>query len=122
MQKSTSSPRLTTLSKTRTPITQWLLVACLSSSLVGCTLVKLTPEGETVDIRANSGTAECGRIGVITVSGVDKVGFINRKDSKVGNELLNQARNDAASMGANVLVPIGEPVEGRQKFEAFNCP
>ncbi len=98
-----------------------LATACLTT-LVSCSFVKLSPEGESVDIRENSGTAECARIGVITVSGVDKVGFINRKDSKVGNELLNQARNDAAGMGANVLVPLGQPIDGKQKFEAYNCP
>ena len=112
------------------PLTHWLkqrpitlaVAVAMPVLMASCTFVKLTPEGEGVDIRENSGTAECARVGVITVSGVDKVGFINRKDSKVGNELLNQARNDAAGMGANVLVPLGQPVDGKQKFEAYNCP
>ncbi|BFM09482.1 DUF4156 domain-containing protein [Halioxenophilus aromaticivorans] len=103
-----------------------LIIAAVATTAVAvlssCSFVKLTEAGEKVDLRENSGTENCKRIGVITVSGVDKVGFINRKDTKVGSELLNQARNDAAGMGANVLVPLGMPIEGKQKFEAYDCP
>jgi hypothetical protein len=31
------------------------------------------------------------------------------------------ARNEAAALGANTLVPIGEPEEGAQTFHAFVC-
>jgi len=119
--KTPSLPISNVISK-RNALGRQILLPIIIAALAGCTFVKLTEEGAKVDIRENSGTSECGRLGVITVSGVDKVGFINRKDTKVGNELLNQARNDAAAMGANVLVPLGEPVEGKQKFEAYACP
>lgn len=104
----------------RSTLTAGLVAVAIT--LAGCTFVKLTPEGKTVDIRANSSTAACKKIGTLSVSGVSKVGFIDRKGSTVSNELTSQARNDAAGMGANVLVPKGEPVDGKQQFVAYSCP
>ncbi len=90
--------------------------------LGGCSFVSLTEKGKSVDIRANSSTADCRRLGVVTVNGVQKVGFVSRGDKKVKTELSTLARNDAAVMGGNVIVPLAEPTEGSQKFEVYDCP
>lgn len=97
-------------------------ISALLASVSACTFVKLSDAGSNVDIRQNTSVANCQRLGVISVSGVDGVGFVKRGDTKVAGELSAQARNDAASMGANVVVPLGDPVEGQQKFEAYKCP
>lgn len=91
-------------------------------ALAGCSFVKLSDGGKNVDIRENSSTASCTRLGVVTVNGVGKVAGVSRGDKKVKTELSTLARNDAAVMCANVIVPVGEPVDGSQKFEAYNCP
>ncbi|WP_317932468.1 DUF4156 domain-containing protein [Halioxenophilus sp. WMMB6] len=98
------------------------LLAASSLLVTGCTFVKLSEAGAKVDIRENTSVANCQKLGTISVNGVDNVGFINRSEKKVSNELTIQARNDAAAMGANVLVPLGSPVDGVQKFEAYRCP
>ena len=99
-----------------------VITTTLFVSLSGCSFVKLTDAGKNVDIRVNSSTESCQRLGVITVNGVDKVGVVSRGDKKVKTELSTLARNDAAVMGANVIVPVAEPADGSQKFEAYNCP
>lgn len=99
-----------------------LSTSVLISVLAGCTFVKLSPAGAAVDVRANSAVIDCTKLGSVTVNGLDKVGFIQRKDGRVSGELATQARNDAAEMGANVVVPVAQPVDGRQKFAAYRCP
>ena len=47
--------------------------------------------------------------------------LIERGSSKVQQELIDLARNQAATMGANAIVPSGEPVDGSQKFRAYLC-
>jgi hypothetical protein len=61
-------------------------------------------------------------LGTLSVSGIDKITGISRSKGKIETELLTQARNDAASMGANVIVPIEQPTEGNQQFKMYNCP
>ncbi len=94
----------------------------LVSGLSACSWVKLTDQGEQVDVRRSTSVANCKSLGVLTVSGVDKVTGIPRNKDKVEKELLTQARNDAAAMNANVIVPIDQPVEGRQQFSMYQCP
>jgi hypothetical protein len=64
--------------------------------------------------------ARCDRIGVISSKTKDSIGW-DRNRNKVREEIETLARNEAAALGANTLVPIGEPEEGAQTFHAFVC-
>ncbi|ARU58913.1 lipoprotein [Oleiphilus messinensis] len=102
-------------------LTLGMLFVSLFAVLPGCAWVETTPEGEQVHLGHEAEIGDCKKVGMITASGVNKYGFIERNEDKVKEELAILARNEAAEMGANVIVPEDEVVEGRQRFVAYFC-
>ena len=98
-----------------------LVVIALVSLLSGCTWVQLTGEGEKVVVleKAFSG---CKKLGTTTSTGKADIASVDRNEKKVATELATLARNQAATMGGNVVVAQG-PVteEGRQTFAVYHC-
>ena len=98
-----------------------LIVITLQVCLLGgCTWVKLTEGGTTVSQATETDVANCQKVGIVSTHTRDQV-VVNRSDSKVREELLVLARNEAAGMGADTIVAIGPPREGAQDFTAFRC-
>ena len=95
-----------------------LLFALLTSS---CTWVKLTPGGELVSVATSEAVSTCKKIGKTTVSIKSKVIGVKRKSETVENELSSLARNSAAKMGGNTIVPVSETVDGEKTFSVFQC-
>ena len=48
--------------------------------------------------------------------------MVERNLSKVKEELIVLARNRAADMGANAIVPVADQSNGTQEFSAYQCP
>lgn len=95
----------------------------LAIFLSGCTWVHMAPEARSVRvIAAGAAPAGCEKRGEVAVSVKDSVAFIDRKSTKVRDELETLARNEAPGVGANTLQPLGEPVNGGQRFAAWSCP
>lgn len=69
----------------------------------------------------NTSVAQCHQLGKITVSVADHIGPVDRNDIKVRDELEVMARNEAASMGADTVKPLGHPVDGSQAWGAYQC-
>ena len=90
--------------------------------LAGCTWVKLTSEGEKVAM-VNSADPACNKLGTTTSIGRSEVASIERNQAKVATELETLARNHAAGMGGNTILPAG-PVteEGQRTFTVYDCP
>jgi hypothetical protein len=90
--------------------------------LSGCTWVKLTTGGEQVAVASRADPA-CKKLGATTSIGVSEVASVDRNEAKVATELETLARNQAAGMGGNTIVPDG-PVtkEGQQTFSVYQCP
>ena len=86
----------------------------------GCTWVKLTEQGALVGVRDANEVAGCEQLGRTTSTTRAKV-VVGRNAEKVASELRTLAQNEAAHMGGNVIVPEGEPVEGRQGFGIYRC-
>lgn len=90
--------------------------------LQGCSWVELTPEGEQARVLTSSQTLNCTRLGVTTVSMPDRLGIIPLNQKKVKVELENLARNSVAEFkGADSVHPLGEPEDGKQTFEIYDC-
>ena len=88
----------------------------------GCTWVKPTPGGDQV--RVASGPTEvagCQKIGVTTVSLLDRVSFYKRKQEKVEDELSVLGRNSAAEMGGDTILPASEVFQGERRFAVYRC-
>ena len=64
--------------------------------------------------------ANCQEVGIVTTQTQSRV-VINRSPSKVTEELTILARNRAADLGADAIVPIGVPSNGEQSFRAYRC-
>lgn len=96
----------------------------LALGLGGCAWVDVEEEARTVAVRRTKtevvGCTERGRVSAQTRS---KVGFIARNETTVAVELERLARNRAAKLGADVIVPTG-PVtaEGSRSYSAWSCP
>ncbi|XOV83247.1 MAG: DUF4156 domain-containing protein [bacterium] len=88
--------------------------------LTGCTFVQLSDAGAGVAQLGNGDVANCESIGVVSTQTRDKV-VISRSDEAVREELTVLARNEAAKLGANAIVPIANPEDGAQSFRAFLC-
>ncbi|MEM7079610.1 MAG: DUF4156 domain-containing protein [Pseudomonadota bacterium] len=88
--------------------------------LGGCTFVQLTDGGAEVVQASAADVTECIELGTVETSTRDKV-VVQRGDAKVTEELTVLARNRAAQMGANAIVPVSRPDEGNASFKAYSC-
>ena len=95
-----------------------LLATLLSGS--GCTWVHMAPEARGVKV-VDGPPAGCIRRGEVAVSVKDSIAFYERNDLRVRDELETLARNEAPGLGADTIQPLGPPIEGEQRFAAWNC-
>jgi Domain of unknown function (DUF4156) len=87
----------------------------------GCTWVDPIAGASAVTLVQPSHVVNCKSIGTTVSQVKDKVGFINRSDDKVTEELLTLAKNSAVELGGDTLVAEGGPSEGTQKFRIYKC-
>lgn len=97
------------------------IVASAIILLPACSWVELTPQGQRVDVMTQQQAADCKRLGQTTAEVLDKVGFVDRSEEKQEEELLTLARNEAAAMGGDAIVPATEITDGRQRFTVYRC-
>jgi hypothetical protein len=83
--------------------------------------IKLDSGGEKVRTAWNEDVAGCKETGKVTVSVLDHVGPMDRNGLKVRDELEVMARNEAATLGADTIKPIGEPRDGEQSWSTWHC-
>ncbi len=97
-----------------------LLLLAPALLLSACTFVQLSDAGAGVAQFGAGDVANCEEKGVVSSQTRDKV-LINRSADAVQEELTVLARNEAARLGANAIVPIGDPEDGAQRFRAYLC-
>ena len=97
-----------------------LLPLTLALVLSNCTWVKVTEAGAAVALRAANETSGCERIGVASVKTAAKV-VLARDTRTVQAEVYAMAKNQAGTMNANAIVPIGTVVDGAQSFDVYRC-
>lgn len=100
-----------------------LLLPVLAATFLGaCTWgIRLDAGGQKVRTAWNDDVSGCVDKGRVTVSVLDHVGPVNRNTLKVRDELEVMARNEAASIGADTIKPLGDPRDGEQSFAAYHC-
>ena len=87
----------------------------------GCALVDLTDAGAGVRLVKPEAVAACTNLGRVTASVVHKAGFIPRHPDAVQDNLNVTARNSAAGMGADTIVPASAIQDGKQTFDVYRC-
>jgi len=98
-----------------------LIVLAAVLGLMACSWVKLSPEGEKVRILSQSEVSSCKKLGKTQVSVADKVVGLDRKPHIVQENLNILARNSAASMGGDSIVPAAPESGGKQVFNVYRC-
>lgn len=99
------------------------IVITLCGGLIfsSCTWVKVTSNGESVRLMHSARTVEtCKNLGKVNAKVVSKVVF-NRDIEKITGELADLARNEAALMGGDTIIPISEIKDGRRSFDVYQC-
>jgi hypothetical protein len=99
------------------------IIGCaIALSMLSCTWVPLTEEGQNVRVLQANATAGCKKVGEIGSKTADRVVIFARSDRKVREELEFLARNEASDLGGDAIVPIGTPTtNGRQSFDVYRC-
>lgn len=97
------------------------LLALLCLSMSACAWVTLTPGGEKVRVLGAGEVVTCEELGNTTVSLLAKVAGINRNEAQVEKELSLLARNAAADMGGDTVVPVTEAKEGKRGYKVYKC-
>ena len=100
-----------------------LLVIAMAIFLlpVGCTWVRLTPEGQQVRVASESEVADCRLVGRTTVSLLHNVAGIKRNHKKVAIELETLARNEAVDLEGDTIMPASAIKDGEQCFAVYRC-
>lgn len=98
-----------------------LIIAAMTVALANCTWVEPDAQGRQIGVAYGKNLSGCTLKGNVTVSVKNKVGFYERNDLKVRDELESLARNEASSLGADTVQALAEPVDGEQKFGAYDC-
>lgn len=100
---------------------RFLLLLPVIAVAAGCSLVELTKGGEGVRLAAPGEVAACTGLGRTTASVVHEVASIPRHPDAVQANVNVTARNSAASMGGDTIVPVAPLAEGKQTFEVYRC-
>ena len=95
-----------------------LLMGCLLS-MPACTFVHMAPSAGKVKVLASA--PSCDKRGEAEVSVRHKVGFYERSEAQVRDELETLARNEAPGLGADSISPLGQPVDGTQRWALWRC-
>ena len=98
-------------------------ITCLLSAAIllsACSSMKLTEGGEKVRMLDPNEVSSCKNLGRTNTSVTAKVVF-DRPADVVAEELATVARNSAARMGGDTIVPLTVVEAGQQTFEVYKC-
>jgi hypothetical protein len=96
-------------------------VVIVIALLQACAWVKPTASGAEVRVASAAEVAGCSEAGSTQVSVLDKVAGVRRGYTTVAEELATLARNSAAQLGGDTVVPTSEIVDGTQTFAVYKC-
>jgi hypothetical protein len=103
------------------PRIEGIALALAAALTAACQWVPLTPAGEGVRIANAAEVSGCKELGTVTGKTTVTVGPMARNEAKVAKEVESLARNDAATMGANAIVPKGALEWDQRTYAAFRC-
>ena len=97
-----------------------MLVMGCALALSACTFVHMAPSAAKVRV-LSSAPSGCVKRGEVEVSVKHKVGFYERSESQVRDELETLARNEAPGVGADSISPLTPPRDGEQRWAMWRC-
>lgn len=99
-----------------------LASAALLVPLAGaCAWVELE-RGESVRVGTPAQVERCEKLGASHGKTAVNIGPFSRRQAKIEQELEFLARNEAAEMGGDTVVPQGPAsAEGRRSYDVYRC-
>ncbi len=99
----------------------WILGT--SFALASCqSWVQLTQEGSQVEVIGDaSRVTHCTRVGRARVQTLGKIVVVERGSQRLQDELLTLARNEAADLGGDTIVPESIITDGEQIYGVYRC-
>ena len=98
----------------------WLALTAMTVAASGCQFVQVTDKGANVKQATSADVANCREVGEVNATTRARV-LVKRGDVRVRQELIDLARNQAAELGANAIVPVAPHEDGKQTFRAYSC-
>lgn len=97
------------------------LLPALAAFAAGCGVLSLTDDGAAIRLAKPDAVASCTKLGRVKASVLHNVGFIPRHPDAVKEEIEVVARNSAAQMGGDTMVPASGVEDGKQAFDVYQC-
>ena len=99
-----------------------LIFVCVVALLsIACTWVKPLPGSAEVALVKPAHTQNCTKVGAVYANTTNRILGIHRSTKKVNDELLVLAKKEAHTLGGDTLVALGPVIEGKQRFDAYQC-
>ena len=97
------------------------LTLILSAALMSaCSQLELTQGGEKVRVLDPNEVSTCRELGRTNASVTARV-IVDRPAETIAKELRTIARNSAARMGGDTIVPLTIVEEGQQTYVVYKC-
>jgi len=97
-----------------------LCITVAALAISACSGIKLTDQGEKVRVLDPSEVSSCRELGKTNTSVTSRI-IVKRPEETVSEELRVIARNSAARMGGDTIVPLTVIEEGSQTFVVYKC-
>jgi len=98
----------------------YLTLIAATVLLSACSGIKLTTGGEKVRILDPNEVSSCRKLGKTSNAVTARV-VVERPEEAIAKELRVLARNSAAGMGGDTIVPLTVIENGQQTFEVYKC-
>ncbi|MCP3689763.1 MAG: DUF4156 domain-containing protein [Gammaproteobacteria bacterium] len=96
-------------------------IAGLSIFIGSCATVKLSDGGDKTRILTPGEVTSCRLLGMTNSSVTASALGVPRPVETIEKELTTIARNSAANMGGDTIVPFTVAAEGQQSFQVYKC-
>ena len=97
-----------------------LTIIAATILLSACSTMKLTDAGEKVRVLEPGEVDSCRELGQTNNSVTARV-IVERPEATIAKELRIIARNSAARMGGDTIVPLTVIDAGKQSFVVYKC-
>lgn len=87
----------------------------------GCVFVQPTEAGKKVRVLTAREVKDCRSLGTLTSRVSDSVAAIKRSREAVADDVLVNAKNAAADLKGDTIVPASEMKDGMQTFNVYRC-
>lgn len=98
-----------------------LSLLAVATVTAGCVFVQPTEEGKKVRVLTAAEVERCRSLGTLTSQVADHVGAIPREREAVADDVLVNAKNAAAEMHGDTIVPASALKDGKQTFNVYRC-